>query len=90
MAIIKIKNEQGEFEEIPVIQGKPGENGKTPVKGVDYFTEEDINELNIPTKTSELINDSEFVTSIEVKRIEIVAEYPEIEEEGILYMKVVE
>lgn len=32
-----------------------------PEKGVDYFTEEDINSLNIPTKVSELTNDSQFV-----------------------------
>lgn len=33
-----------------------------PKKGVDYFTEEDIKELNIPTKTSELTNDSGYIT----------------------------
>ena len=31
-----------------------------PQKGVDYFTEQDIKNLNIPTKTSQLINDSNF------------------------------
>ena len=47
----------------PGIQGEkgdPGEKGDTPVKGVDYFTEEDIASLGIPKKTSELENDSEF------------------------------
>ena len=35
-----------------------------PQKGVDYFTEQDIKSLNIPTKTSQLTNDSNFITSI--------------------------
>ena len=43
-------------------QGIQGEPGHTPIKGVDYFTQEDINSLNIPTKTSELENDSGFIT----------------------------
>lgn len=34
------------------LKGAPGEAGATPVKGVDYFTPEDINSLNIPTITS--------------------------------------
>lgn len=32
-----------------------------PQKGVDYFTEQDIKSLNIPTKTSQLTNDSNYV-----------------------------
>lgn len=43
--------------------GVDGKDGYTPVKGVDYFTEEDIASLNIPTKTSQLENDSDFITS---------------------------
>lgn len=35
-------------------------DGKTPVKGVDYYTTEDIESLNIPTKTSDITNDSNF------------------------------
>lgn len=38
-------------------------DGYTPIKGVDYFTNEDIKELNIPTKTSELDNDSNLATT---------------------------
>lgn len=53
MAILKIKNAKGEFENIPAIIGATGEqgiqgttgangkDGKTPVLGVDYWTEED-------------------------------------------------
>jgi hypothetical protein len=41
--------------------GPRGEDGYTPVKGVDYFTEEDIESLNIPTKVSDLSNDLNFI-----------------------------
>ena len=42
--------------------GADGQDGYTPIKGVDYFTEEDIESLNIPSKTSELDNDEGFIT----------------------------
>ena len=44
--------------------GQNGQDGYTPVKGVDYFTQEDIASLNIPTKTSELTNNSGFITGM--------------------------
>ena len=44
-------------------QGNTGEAGYTPQKGIDYFTEEDIESLNIPSKTSDLNNDSGFITN---------------------------
>lgn len=44
------------------IKGENGNDGYTPIKGTDYFTEEDIKSLNIPTKTSELDNDVGFIT----------------------------
>lgn len=44
--------------------GTDGKDGYTPVKGVDYFTEDDIASLNIPTKTSQLNNDSGYITTI--------------------------
>ena len=47
-------------------KGENGQDGYTPVKGVDYFTNEDIASLNIPTKTSDLTNDSNFVKNNEV------------------------
>lgn len=43
--------------------GVDGKDGYTPIKGVDYFTPEDIASLNIPTKLSQLTNDSGFLTS---------------------------
>lgn len=42
------------------IKGDTGAAGYTPQKGIDYFTQEDIASLNIPTKTSDLINDSNY------------------------------
>lgn len=42
--------------------GADGKDGYTPIKGKDYFTEEDIASLKIPTKTSQLENDSDFTT----------------------------
>lgn len=44
-------------------RGETGEDGYTPVKGVDYFTAEDIASLNIPDSTSDLTNDSGFITN---------------------------
>lgn len=45
-----LKGEKGDTGEqgIQGIQGEKGADGYTPVKGVDYFTEEDIASLNIP------------------------------------------
>jgi hypothetical protein len=52
MAVLKLKNEEtGEFESLEIIsgpqgpQGIPGEEGYTPQKGIDYFTEEEIQEI---------------------------------------------
>lgn len=45
------------------IQGPKGNDGYTPVKGVDYFTQQDIDDLHIPTKTSDLTNDSGYITN---------------------------
>ena len=44
--------------------GKDGQDGYTPQKGIDYFTSEDIASLNIPAKTSQLQNDSGFLTNL--------------------------
>ena len=51
-------------------QGPKGDNGYTPVKGKDYWTHADKEEIKqyvkeeIPTKTSELTNDNGYLTSI--------------------------
>ena len=57
MAVLRIKDGNN-WVDIQTIKGY------TPVKGVDYFTPADIASLNIPTKTSDLTNDSGFITSI--------------------------
>lgn len=54
MSILKIRNQQGEFVDIPAIVGPQGEQGETgatgadgytPVKGTDYWTDEDKEEI---------------------------------------------
>lgn len=46
--------------------GATGADGYTPVKGADYFTEEEIKEIqngvSVPKKVSELENDAEYVS----------------------------
>ena len=66
---ITITNTDGESQEVEILDGEKGEQGEqgdpgyTPQKGIDYFTPEDIASLNIPRKTSDLNNDSGFITS---------------------------
>ena len=43
--ILRIRDEQGKFVDIPSIIGPAGADGKTPERGVDYFTTEDIAEM---------------------------------------------
>lgn len=61
------KGNEGTEEEF--LNSLKGEKGETPVKGVDYFTEEDIASLNIPSKTSNLTNDSDFTTKAYVDEL---------------------
>lgn len=66
MPNLKIKNENGEWIEVPVIKGTDGINGEdgyTPVKGQDYFTDQDvsdfiahINSLNLYADKEEYLN----------------------------------
>jgi len=48
-------------------RGQDGQDGYTPIKGVDYFTQEDIESLNIPSELSELSEDTthRVVTDVE-------------------------
>ena len=59
MAVLRLK-EDGVWKEIEALKGS---DGHTPEKGVDYFTEEDIASLNIPTKVSDLTNDAGYTTN---------------------------
>jgi len=43
--------------------GASGQDGYTPVKGVDYFTAEDIASLNIPDDTADLTNGAGYITN---------------------------
>ena len=75
-----LKGEKGDKGEqgIQGIQGEKGATGSkgadgyTPVKGTDYWTDEDKTEIKeyvkdeIPTKTSQLTNDSGFLTEVEL------------------------
>ena len=51
MAILKVRDNDGNIVEIPAIKGDKGDKGDrgdpgyTPVRGTDYFTEEDIAEV---------------------------------------------
>ena len=59
-----------------------GVNIKT-VNGASLLGEGNI---NTPTKTSELTNDSNFVTGVGVNKIQVVTELPEVQEDGVLYL----
>lgn len=75
MANLKIKDENGNWISLPPLKGDKGEDGYTPVKGVDYFTEEDKQEflnkieskIEIPTKVSQLENDENYATVSDVE-----------------------
>lgn len=54
--------EQG-IQGVQGLKGDKGDNGYTPQKGVDYFTEEDIAGLNIPSVDQTYTPDSENVQS---------------------------
>ena len=43
MAILKVKDDEGNVFDIPAIRGKDGDDGRTPVYGVDYPKIEIIN-----------------------------------------------
>jgi hypothetical protein len=53
MSVLKFRNpETNEWQEITTIVGPSGPAGYTPVKGTDYFTEADKNELINEVKDS--------------------------------------
>ena len=45
MAVLKIKDEQGNVIAIPSIKGERGEDGYTPQRGTDYWTDDDKTEI---------------------------------------------
>jgi hypothetical protein len=66
MAILRIKDSDGNLFDIPAIKGEKGADGKTPVKGVDYYTEEDKAELQtyIDNKLAENNQSQEIFTDV--------------------------
>lgn len=48
---IEQRANDGEFNGRDGIQGKDGVSGKTPQKGIDYLTDEEINTFKVETKT---------------------------------------
>ena len=73
VATITITKKDGTEETVNIYDGEKGETGDTgpagpagqdgytPIKGVDYFTQQDIESLNIPRTTSDLNNNSGFI-----------------------------
>lgn len=41
MDILRIKDENGVWQNVPALVGPPGKNGYTPVRGTDYWTAAD-------------------------------------------------
>ena len=79
MAILKTRNEKGEFVDIPSIvgekgdKGDTGQDGKTPVRGTDFWTEEDIAAMKLHCNDyidSQLGTINEQLASLTEKEIE--------------------
>lgn len=76
MGILKIKDSSGEFIDVPAIvgpQGPKGDSGNSGVyvgdtepidDSVNVWIDTEVESLVVPTKTSDLTNDSGFITSI--------------------------
>lgn len=45
MPILRVKNENGEWAEVPALVGPAGPQGPSPERGVDYWTEADKKEI---------------------------------------------
>lgn len=67
MKVLRIRNpETGEWQEIAAIKGDKGDKGDTPVKGVDYFTDADIQDIanKLPGMQIDL---SQYATTVYVQ-----------------------
>lgn len=65
MAILKIRDNNGNVTEIPAIKG---EAGKTPVKGVDYFTAADITEI-VEMAVAQITNDVPVIGTVDENNV---------------------
>ena len=77
MAILRLKQPDGTWTEVPALVGSPGKDGKTPIVGEDYYTPEEKAEM-LDTLAEELPTDETFLANVvdQVKVIK-VAEAPE-------------
>ncbi len=75
--ILKVRDEQGKFQNIPSIIGPAGSDGKdgyTPQKGIDYFTEDDkqelINEMHLENYVTTEEAEQTYATKDEIPNLE--------------------
>ena len=69
-------------------KGAPGKDGKTPVKGADYWTEGDKDEIIKEVLKSDVIKDG-INSLIDAKfnaKIKVVSSLPEIPDSDTLYL----
>lgn len=45
MEILRIRDADGNWQEVPALIGPAGADGKTPIKGTDYWTAADKEEI---------------------------------------------
>lgn len=81
MAIIRVRDENGNLVEIPAIKG---EAGHTPARGIDYWTVEDV--ANIETHIENYIDT--VLSDIGVQAYRTGAEMPsdDLGEDGDLFL----
>lgn len=97
MSIIKVRNELGEFVEIPTLQGPQGDTGiGIPTGGttgqiLSKNSDSDYDTRWIDNNISAFENDVNYINSIgpskdRIKSIQIVDTLPEIQEPNVLYL----
>lgn len=92
---VAFSNDYNDLDNLPTISGGIAEETDPTVpQHVKDITTNDISNWNnkantsqIPTQTSQLTNNSNFITSADVTSIQLVTEYPATEETGVLYIK---
>ena len=62
-SILRVRDENGNIIEIPALKGDKGDPYKLTEADKTSIKDEVVAEIDVPTKTSELENDSGFVTA---------------------------